>query len=293
MAADAPVLLTLGHGYVANSLAAAWIARGGTVVATSRSPQTRARLGAAGLQAIEPLPDALRSVRARVGAIVCSVPPDAEGCPGWRALQAAGGPIAGVWMAVFSTTGVYGDRGGGWAFEEDSPAPGSPEAATRLVQERQWQSVGAEVLRLPGIYGPGRSALDRVRAGDARRIVRQGQVFSRIHVDDIVAAVLACRAAPQPGRAINVADDAPSDPGDPLIEAARLLGAAPPPAIAFEAADLSPMARRFYAESRRVSNARLKAATGWRPAYPSWREGLQAILAQEIGAPAPLPQGTA
>ena len=190
-------------------------------------------------------------------------------------------------LIYLSTTGVYGDRGGGWVREDTPPAPISPEGRRRLAAEDGWtaaaEAAGAPlfVFRLPGIYGPGRSALERAREGTARRWVKPGQVFSRIHVDDLADAL--ARALERPSRAgvYTLCDDEPSAPADVTAFACRLLGLAPLPEEPLDEAALSPMARRFWAESKRVSNARAKAALEWRPAFATYREGLRAVLAMD------------
>ncbi|MFZ4600833.1 MAG: SDR family oxidoreductase [Caulobacterales bacterium] len=264
-------LLALGFGYVAQSLARRLSAQGWDVVGTNRSGRDGALAfdGAAS-------PD-LVAVAQRADAVLISIPPDDGGCPAARALPT----ISAGWVGYLSTTGVYGDLGGRWAFEWSPLRPTSDIAARRALAEAQWSARGAHIFRLPGIYGPGRSAFDRLRAGDAQRIVKAGQVFSRAHVDDISAALRLSIAQPNACRAYNICDDEPAPPQDVIVEAARLLGVAPPPEIPFEAATLSPMARRFYQDGKRVSNARAKAELRWRPLYPSYREGLAAILASE------------
>lgn len=195
------------------------------------------------------------------------------------------------WIGYLSTTGVYGDRGGAEVDEATPPAPGQPRSQRRLEAERQWAALAAgralDVFRVGGIYGPGRSAFDDLRAGTARRTLRPGHLFGRIHRDDIVLAVLAAmRQVPPPGlRVLHLVDDEPAESAVVVKAAARLLGVTPPPAIPFEQAlpALSPMARSFWSENCRVANAATKAALGiaWR--YPSYREGLAAILAEEAG----------
>jgi nucleoside-diphosphate-sugar epimerase len=196
-----------------------------------------------------------------------------------------------AWFGYLSTTGVYGDRQGGWVDEDTPPAPLADRARRRVAAEREWEACAAgrplDLIRLAGIYGPGRSALDDVRGGQARRVVKPGHVFGRIHRDDIAAGVLAAIAHPPPGtRVLNFTDDEPAESAAVLAEAASLLGVAPPPEVAFEAAwaGMSAMGRSFWAESRRVANARTKAALqiAWR--YPSYREGLRSILADEARA---------
>jgi len=189
------------------------------------------------------------------------------------------------WIGYLSTTGVYGDRRGGWVTEKSRLAAQSLEGARRVSAERDWLEVArgmgltVSLFRLPGIYGPGRSALDRVRAGEARRIAAPGQVFSRIHADDLAAGLAASIARPRAGGIYNLCDDEPAANSEVIAYAAGLLGLPVPPEIPLAEAQLSAAAQRFYAESKRVSNARAKAELGWRPAYPTYREGLAAILA--------------
>ncbi|MEL6265400.1 MAG: NAD-dependent epimerase/dehydratase family protein, partial [Pseudomonadota bacterium] len=185
-----------------------------------------------------------------------------------------------------STVGVYGDRQGGWV-DEDSPCrPSTARGRARLAAEEAWQALAIRagfplhIFRLAGIYGPGRGPFSKVRAGTARRIIKPGQVFSRIHVEDIATVLAASIARPAPGTVYNVCDDEAAPPEDVLEHAAGLLGLPPPPAVAWEEAEMSPMARSFYAESKRCSNARL-AGLGVTLAYPTYREGLAALLAEE------------
>jgi nucleoside-diphosphate-sugar epimerase len=270
-------LFAFGCGYVATALAGRMARRGFPTTGTTRSAEAAAELRQAG---IEPVVWPGAEVDPPPGAAwLVSVPPDAQGCPVWRAFgERAHG--AG-WIGYLSTTGVYGDLKGGWAFEDTPRAPLSPEAANRARAEDQWLSAGAQIFRLPGIYGPGRSQLDRVREPGARRIVKPGQVFSRAHRDDIAAALEASIDHPHPGGVYNICDDEPAPADLVLAYAAELLGVAPPPAVAFEEAGLSAAAQRFYAECKRVSNAKAKAQLGWSPAFPTYREGLRACLASD------------
>ncbi len=267
-------LLAFGCGYVATALAKRLGSRGIATLGTTRSPETAAKLASQGITAIQwpgsdlDPPDG--------AAWLVSVPPGDAGCPVFHTVGAQAGRAS--WIGYLSTTGVYGDLHGGWAFEETPRNPQSREAVNRARAEDEWFSAGAHVFRLPGIYGPGRSQLERVRDPGARRIVKAGQVFSRVHRDDIAAALEASIAQPRPGAIYNICDDAPAPADEVLVHAARLLGIDPPPAVAFEEAGLSPAAQRFYAECKRVSNARAKAELGWRPKYPSYREGLEACL---------------
>lgn len=212
--------------------------------------------------------------------ILVSVPPDEAGDP---VLDAHGADIAGLdglrWVGYLSTTGVYGTRDGGWVDERDELRPSSARAARRAAAEQGWLELGAHAFRLAGIYGPGRSAFDALRAGTARRIDSGGQVFSRIHVDDIASALLASIARPRPGAVYNVCDDEPTAQEAVVAHAAGLIGVEPPPLIPLAEAALSPMARSFYADNKRVSNALIKRELGVTLAYPSYREGLAAILA--------------
>lgn len=266
-------LFLFGPGYAARALARIW---SGEVAASYRSETGLATVKEAGFRAISvDDPEGLK--RATTGAhLVISAAPDAAGCPAWRALADFADAAASV--TYLSTTGVYGDLGGGWAMEWSPVDPTSTRGERRVQAEQTWQAVSKRVrlVRLPGIYGPGRSAFDRLEAGTARRIVKPGQVFSRVHVDDIASGILALIEAQAFG-VFNLCDDLAAPPQDVIACAAELIGAAPPPEIAFDDADLSAMAQSFYSECKRVSNARLKAATGWRPLYPTYREGLRAI----------------
>ncbi len=198
------------------------------------------------------------------------------------------------WLGYLSTTGVYGDHGGGWVDEETPPKPLRPRSLSRLAAERAWQALGLEagvavdVFRLPGIYGPGRSAVDQVKAGTARRIDKPGQVFSRIHVEDIAGAVLMAITGAHAGAVYNVADDLPASTSDVVAFACELLGRPAPPVIPWEQAapTMSAMARSFYAETRRVKNDRIKNELGVVLRYPTYREGLRAIAAAAVRPPA-------
>jgi nucleoside-diphosphate-sugar epimerase len=221
--------------------------------------------------------------------LLCSIPPGDDGDPALKAHAAdlvhAAGRLR--WLGYLSTTGVYGDRAGAWIDETTPPAPASDRARRRLVAERQWQALGhrlgvpTHIFRLPGIYGPGRSALDQVRAGTAHRVVRPGQVFSRIHIDDAAATILASMAQPDGSPVYNVADDEPSPQADVVAYACELLGVVPPPLVDYGdvEASLSAMARSFYGESRRVKNDLIKNQLGVTLAHPTYRDGLRAILA--------------
>ena len=279
---DGPVLVTLGHGYsaawLAASLPAPW-----QVTGTTRSGAKADAMRAAGVEAVD-WADAATIGAAIRGAshVLVSLPPDASGDPvlaRHRGDLAAARDLA--WVGYLSTTGVYGDRHGGWVDEESALEPVNERSRWRVAAEREWAATGLPLhrFRLAGIYGPGRSALDRLREGRAQRIIKAGQVFSRIHVADIAAALAASIARPTPGAVFNLADDEPAPPQDVIAFAAGLLGLPVPPDIPFEEAALSPMARSFFAESKRVSNQKLKADLGVALAYPDYRAGLTSILA--------------
>lgn len=283
-------LFLFGYGFSGQALARRLAAKGWTVSATYRNDATAAQIAADGHTPIDlgdrdAITDALGEARA----LLATAPPGSQGCP---ALNNLVGPMAEAnafpdWAGYLSTTGVYGDRHGGWVTEDSRLAAQSVEGARRVGAERDWLDVGrgmgltVTIFRLPGIYGPGRSAFDRLREGRARRIAAPGQVFSRIHVDDLAAGLEASIARPRAGGTYNLCDDEPAPNSEVIAHAARLLGMDVPPEVALADANLSPAAMRFYGESKRVSNARAKAELGWRPAYPTYREGLAAILAAE------------
>ena len=276
------LLFVAGLGYSALHLARRWP---GPVAGTVRSAEKAAALQAEGIDAR--VWDGAGPLEIpRNACLLASIPPDAHGCPVARCDPPVsdGDPD----VIYLSTTGVYGDLNGGWAFEWSPRNPTSARAKARALAEDQWQArTGGRVriVRLPGIYGPGRSPFDRLRAGTAQRVVKPGQVFSRVHVEDIASGLLALAQRPaatgRAGGVFHLCDDEPAPPQDVTAFAARLLGLEPPPEVPFETAGLSPMAASFYAECKRLSNARAKAALGWRPAYPSYREGLAAVLAGE------------
>lgn len=277
-----PVLLNLGHGYSAARLAAR-LPAGWRVIGASRSEARRAAMRADGVVPLD-WGDAA-AVEAAIAAashVLVSAAPEAGGDPVLARHAAALRAAPGLeWVGYLSTTGVYGDHGGAWIDEEAPRIPVSARGGGRVAAEDAWLGSGlpAHVFRLSGIYGPGRSAFDRLRAGTAQRVVKRGHVFNRIHGEDIAAVLLASIARPNPGRAYNLADDAPAPGEEVIAHAARLLGVPVPPEVDFEAAELSPMARSFYAECKRISNRRMKEELGVRLAYPDYRRGLAAILA--------------
>jgi len=270
-------LFLFGPGYSAKALAARWT---GPVLGTYRSEESRARLEKTAITPIS-IADA-PSLRAAIteAHIVISVPPSESGCPAFQSIGAFADRAKSI--TYLSTTGVYGDLNGGWAMDWTPVNPQSDRAVRRVSAETAWQVAHPHVcrVRLPGIYGPGRSAFDRLRSGQARRIVKAGQVFSRAHVADIASGLHALLRHQARG-VFNLCDDYAAPPQDVIAYAADLIGMAAPPEVAFETAELSPMAKSFYSECKRVSNARIKAVTGWRPTYPTYKDGLTAILDQE------------
>jgi nucleoside-diphosphate-sugar epimerase len=278
-------LFIFGYGYSAQALRARLAPAGWSVAATHRGDA--APLVADGVTPVLAQDrEAIAAELKTAQAVLVTAPPGPEGCPGLLALVPALARAEAFpdWIGYLSTTGVYGDRRGGWVFEESRLAAQSLEGARRVAAERDWLEVGrgmgltVTIHRLPGIYGPGRSALDRLQAGRARRVAAPGQVFSRIHVEDLAAGLAASIARPRAGGIYNLCDDEPASNSAVIAHAAGLLGMAPPPEEPLDLEALTPAARRFYAESKRVSNARAKAELGWRPAYPTYREGLAAIL---------------
>lgn len=250
-----------GLGYTAARLAQALETRGWEVIST----------GSAGTLRFDDA-GSVRMALADADQVLSSVPPSADGD---LVLHCYGDALAGKRLTYLSSTGVYGDTGGAWV-DESAPI-GTGRRAARAEADAEWLTLGARVLRLPGIYGPGRSALDRVREGKAHRIDLAEQVFSRVHVDDIVSAAMLALEAPS--GSYNVSDDLPCSQNEVIEHACALLGLPPLPLQSLDEAGLSPMARAFYAENRRVANGKAKRVLGWSPSYPTYREGLAALLA--------------
>ncbi|MXP27901.1 SDR family NAD(P)-dependent oxidoreductase [Porphyrobacter algicida] len=258
-------LFIFGLGYTAKRLRDLLISDGWQVRAT----------GSAGDVAFDDSA-AVRNALAQASHVLSSVPPGDGGDP---VLDRYGDALSHHWLGYLSSSGVYGDTGGAWV--DESAPTGTGRRVARNEADAAWLARDARVFRLPGIYGPGRSTFDRIRAGKAHRIDLPGQVFSRIHVDDIASAIIAALEGDAPAGAYNIADDHPASHNAVVEEACCLLGIAPPPLQSIEEAGLSPMARGFYAENRRVANGKARRVLVWQPTYRDYRSGLTAILAAE------------
>lgn len=280
-------LFAFGFGSTASVLASRLLGSGWRVSGTCRSPEKAAAIR---VQSVDPhLFDGAvqldRGVLEGVTHILLSVPPGADGDPVLRMMQdeIVSQRATLQWIGYLSTTGVYGDRAGGLVDETMEMAPTSDRGRRRQAAEEAWFALGREIgvpvqtFRLAGIYGPRRNQIVSLRTGRARRIVKPGHVFSRIHVEDIASVLEASIARPNAGAAYNVCDDEAAPPQDVVAFAAELIGMAPPLDVPFEDADLSPMARSFYAESKRVSNRRIKEELGVELRFPTYREGLRAV----------------
>jgi nucleoside-diphosphate-sugar epimerase len=283
-----PELFCLGLGYSAQALARRLKQRGWTITGTARSLEGAAALAEQGFEAIVfdgtgPSLEVAGAL-ARATHLLLSAPPGEAGDPllvHHRADIEQARHLE--WIGYLSTVGVYGNHDGAWIDEAAALNAVQKRGLWRVRAERDWLEFGTEtgkavhVFRLAGIYGPGRSAVDRLKAGKARRIIKPGQVFNRIHVEDIATVLEASIARPSPGAVYNVCDDDPVPPQDLIVYAADLLGLEPPPEVPFEEAELTPMARSFYGENKRISNARIKKELGVELAFPSYRDGLRAI----------------
>ncbi len=280
-------LFCFGLGYTALRVAARLAGEGWTVAGTCRGPENQAYLNSQGFDAFlfdgRTAMDNAAQALAGTTHILSSIPPDESGDP---VLRAHLGEIAALnlkWVGYLSTTGVYGDKGGGWVDERTPRAPTTARGERRAAAEMAWESlfkmgrIPVHVFRLPGIYGPGRSALDTVRAGKTQRVFKEGQVFSRIHVDDLARALIASMNTPRGGAVYNICDDEPAPPQDVTAYACELLGVPVAPVTPIDEAELSPMARSFYAENKQVRNRLMKSELGVRLAYPTYREGLSAL----------------
>ncbi|WP_092512115.1 SDR family oxidoreductase [Afipia sp. GAS231] len=278
-------LLVFGLGYSALHAARRLQISGAQVTATVRSRAKAAGLASAGITARVFSPEHADAEIAQdiadSDAILVSIPPGESGDP---VLASFAAPIAAAapnlhWIGYLSTVGVYGDHAGNWVDETTPTTPGKGRSRLRTTAEQAWLAMGAHVFRLSGIYGPGRNQLVQLASGTARRIVKPGQTFNRIHVADIAAVIEASLARPRPGGVYNVTDNEPAPPQDVVAFAAKLCGLEPPAEIPFERAELSPMARSFYSENRRVRNNLIREELGVTLNYPTYREGLTALRA--------------
>jgi nucleoside-diphosphate-sugar epimerase len=284
-------ILSFGHGYSAQALSRILLPQGWQITGTTRSEVKAEALADQGVAPLIFPGDGdgdgdVADAIAQASHLLISAGPDASGDP---VLNAVGDMISArarqfEWVGYLSTTGVYGDHQGAWVDENTPLTPSTRRGQWRKDAEEAWHAVPGlplHIFRLAGIYGPGRGPFAKVRDGTARRIVKTGQVFSRTHVEDIAQVLAASIAQPAPGTAYNICDDDPAPPQDVIAHAAELLGAPVPPAIPFETAEMTPMARSFYAESKRVRNDRIKDELGVQLRFRTYREGLAALLADD------------
>lgn len=279
-------LLSLGHGYSARYLAKRLVPQGWRIAGTTRDPDKFDDLRAQGITPLLWDRDAILPWLENASHILVSAGPTADGDPTLTLLNSDISARAAdmTWVGYLSTTGVYGDAQGGWVDETTPLIPSTERGRRRVAAETAWSDIAnlpLHIFRLAGIYGPGRGPFTKVRNGTARRIIKEGQVFSRIHVEDIALVLEASMKAPNPGTAYNLCDDDPAPPQDVITHAAKLLGVDLPPAIPFDEAEMTPMARSFYAECKRVRNDRIKDDLGVTLTYPDYQSGLAAVLAQE------------
>jgi nucleoside-diphosphate-sugar epimerase len=282
-------LFAFGLGFSAQELASRLAAQGWSIAGTAREEPKIGQLRGAGYEATQfagdignaDLPPLLQGTTH----LLHSIPPGADGDPVLASYRDALARLRTLeWIGYLSTVGVYGDQQGNWVSEDTAPKPNSARTEARVHAEQAWLDFGEEigvpvqVFRLAGIYGPGRSVFDKLAAGTARRINKDGQAFSRVHVEDIAGVLEASIARPRGGAIYNVADDEPAAPGDVVAHAAEMIGVPPPPEIDFEDAGLSPMARSFYEGSRRIGNALIKSELGVELRYPTFREGLKSLM---------------
>ncbi|TDL89258.1 SDR family oxidoreductase [Meridianimarinicoccus aquatilis] len=281
-------LFSFGHGYSAQALSRLLLPQGWKITGTTRSADKAKQMAAQGIVALLPDEDLTLALRSATHLLISAAPTE-EGDPAIGALNSTLREIAPAlsWCGYLSTTGVYGDHRGDWVTEETPLTPATRRGRLRVMAEGLWRELARDtgmplhIFRLAGIYGPGRGPFAKVRAGTARQIIKPGQVFSRIHVEDIAQVLAASIARPNPGAVYNVCDNDPAPPQDVLAHAARLLGCPEPPRENFETADMTPMARSFYAESKKVDNDRMLRELGVTLRYPDYRSGLAALLAEE------------
>lgn len=277
-------LLIFGYGFSSRTLARA-LPGGWDIVATTRSPEKAATMTGAAPR-LFPGDDLTRDI-AEATHILISAGPDDGRDPVLAVYREAFANASPEWVGYLSTTGVYGDHKGGWVTEDTPLVASTKRGEARVAAEAEWMDLfhnsglPVHIFRLAGIYGPGRGPFAKVRNGTARRVIKEGQVFSRTHVDDIAQVLMASIAQPNPGAAYNVCDDDPAPPQDIIAHAAELLGVPVPEAIPFDEAEMTPMGRSFYAESKRVDNTRIKKELGVTLLYPDYRSGLAALLSAE------------
>ena len=279
-------LLSFGHGFSARALATRLVPQGWRIIGTTRSADKCDAIAATGVEPVVWPGTDLQPYLDLADHLLLSAAPGAEGDPVLATMsdQMMAAASRMKWVGYLSTTGVYGDHQGEWVDEDTPLTPATKRGQARVEAEAAWREIPdlpLHIFRLAGIYGPGRGPFAKVRAGTARRIIKEGQVFSRIHVEDIAQALELSIARPDPGAIYNLCDDDPAPPQDVIGHAAELLGLPLPPAEDFETAEMTPMARSFYAESKKVRNDRIKRDLGWKPAYPDYRSGLAAMLAQD------------
>lgn len=285
-------LFCFGYGYVCEYLGRELMARGWRVAGTTRDPEKLSRMREVGIEAYAfdedtPLGNPIADLEGTTH-LLASIPPDDAGDPAFLAHGEDAAQTPGIeWAGYLSTTGVYGNRDGGWVDETSETRPQTRRGTRRVRAEEQWLSLFRErgfpvhIFRLAGIYGPGRSALDSVRAGNARRIDKPGHAFSRIHVEDIVQVLEASMEKPSPGRIYNLADDRAAPSHEVIAEACALLGLEPLPLLPYVEADLAPITLSFYSDNKRVHNDRIKTELGVRLRYPDFFSGLEACLEAE------------
>ena len=278
------ILLSIGHGYSAQGLADRLLPQGWRIIGTTRSPEKAEALRSKGIEPlIWPGKDLCPAIRAASHILTSVAPADGKD----PVLAHVRDEIAAnatrlEWVGYLSTTAVYGDHNGGWVTEDSPLTPATERGKARVAAEAEWAAISGlplHIFRLAGIYGPERGPFAKVRNGTARRIIKQGQVFSRTHVEDIAQVLEASINRPNPGAAYNVCDDDPAPPEHVIAYAAELLGVPIPPTEDFETAEMTPMARSFYAESKKVRNDRIKDELGVVLRYPDYRAGLNALLA--------------
>lgn len=286
-------LAALGLGFTARALARRLHAVGWRIVGSTRTEAGVLAIRQQGYDVLllnsDTEPGTLERAICSVTHILISASPDEDGDPIIARVKAVRERLPNLeWIGYLSTIGVYGAHDGAWIDEDTPPSPTSERGKRRLFAERAWldfgerHAIAVQVFRLPGIYGPGRSVFDRLRAGTSRRIIKPGQVFNRMHVDDIAGALeAAINAASHDHTIYNLTDGHPAPPQDVIVFAAELMGIAPPPEVAFDDAEMSPMARSFYGDNKRVSNKRMINELGYEPVYPTYQQGLSAIWEHE------------